>query len=52
MTRALQLLLTLTAATVCTGCTALALASQRTEIKRIEQDWGAHKPHKPFIYQP
>ena len=50
MTRALQLLLTLTAAITCAGCTALALASQRAEIKRIEQDWGANKPHKPFIY--
>lgn len=52
MTRALQLLLTLTAALVCADCTALALAAKRAEIKRIEQDWAAHKPHNPFIYQP
>ena len=50
MTRALQLLLTLAAAILCAGCTAYALAAQRAEIRRIEQDWGAHKPHKPFIY--
>jgi hypothetical protein len=52
MTRALQLLLTLTAATVCADCTALALAAKRAEIRRLEQDWGVHKPHQPFIYQP
>ena len=52
MTRTLQLLLVLTATTVCAGCTALALATQRAEIRRIEQDWGVHKPHQPFIYQP
>lgn len=52
MTRALQILLTLTAAIPCAGCTALALASKRAEIARIEQDWGVHKPHIPFIYQP
>ena len=44
MTRALQILLTLTAAFVCAGCTALALATQHAEIRRIEQDWGVHKP--------
>lgn len=44
MTRALQLLLTLAAANVCAGCTALALAAKRAEICRIEQDWGVHKP--------
>ena len=44
MTRTLQLLLTFTAATVCAGCTALALAAKQTEIRRIEQDWGVHKP--------
>jgi hypothetical protein len=27
-------------------------ATQRAEIRRIEQDWAAHKPHNPFIYQP
>lgn len=52
MTRALQLLLTLTAALPSAGCTAYALATQRTEIRRIDQDWGVHKPHNPFIYQP
>ena len=52
MTRLLQLLLTLTAAIPCAGCTAIALATQRTEIRRIEQDWGVHKPHTPFIYHP
>jgi hypothetical protein len=46
MTRALQLLLVLTAATVCAGCTALAMAQQRLEIRRIEQDWGVHKPDR------
>jgi hypothetical protein len=44
MTRALQLLLVLTAAAVCAGCTALAMAQQRLEIRRIEEDWGVHKP--------
>jgi hypothetical protein len=43
MTRALQLLLVLTAATVCAGCTALAVAQQRMEIRRIEEDWGVAK---------
>lgn len=52
MTCLLQLLLTITAATVCAGCTALGLATQRAEIARIEQDWGVHKPHTPFIYHP
>jgi hypothetical protein len=47
MTRALQLLLVLTAALACAGCTALAMAQQHAEIRRIEQDWGAHKPD-PF----
>jgi hypothetical protein len=47
MTRALQLLLVLTAALACAGCTALAMAQQRMEIRRIEQDWGVHKPD-PF----
>jgi hypothetical protein len=47
MIRALQLLLVLTAATVCAGCTALAMAQQHAEIRRIEQDWGVHKPD-PF----
>lgn len=44
MTRTLQLLLTLTAALPSAGCTAYALATQRAEIRRIEQDWGVHKP--------
>jgi hypothetical protein len=52
MTRLLQSLLVITAATVCAGCTALAMAKQRLEIKAIEQEWGFYKPHKPFIYQP
>ena len=44
MTRLLQLLLVLTASLACAGCTALAMAQQRLEIRRIEQDWGVHKP--------
>ncbi len=44
MTRALQLFLITAAATVCAGCTALALAAKRAEIRRIEQDWGVNKP--------
>ena len=52
MTRLIQLLLTLTAATACAGCTALALATQHAEIKRIEQDWGAHKPRPTFLTPP
>ena len=52
MTSTLQLLLTLTAAVVCASCTALGLATQRAEIRRIEQDWGVHKPHTPFIFHP
>lgn len=52
MTRALQLLLVILAALTSAGCTALALATQHAEIRRIEQDWGVHKPHQPFIYQP
>jgi hypothetical protein len=47
MIRTLQLLIVLTAATVCAGCTALAVAQQRLEIRRIEEDWGVHKPD-PF----
>jgi len=43
MIRALQLLLVLLAATVCAGCTALAMAQQRMEIRRIEEDWGVAK---------
>ena len=70
MIRALQFLLTLTAALVCASCSADPLwereggflnpwggdflgiqsARQRIKIRRIEQDWGVHKPHKPFIY--
>ena len=50
MTRALQIFLILTAALTCAGCTALASAAKRAEIKRIKQDWGVYKPHKPFIY--
>ncbi len=52
MTRLLQSLLVITATLICAGCTALAVARQRAEIRRIEQDWGVHKPHTPFIYQP
>lgn len=52
MTRPLQLLLTLTAAIVCAGCTALAIAAKRAEIKRIEQDWGANQRKQVWIYQP
>jgi hypothetical protein len=44
MTRPLQLLLVITAALACAGCTALAMAQQRLEIRRIERDWGVHKP--------
>jgi hypothetical protein len=44
MTRLLQSLLVITAALACAGCTALALATQQAEIRRIEQDWGVHKP--------
>lgn len=47
MTRTLQLLLTLTAAIICAGCTAYALAAQRAEIRRIEQDWGAQRHPNP-----
>lgn len=47
MTRALQLLLVLLAAIACAGCTALAMAQQHAEIRRIEEDWGVHKPD-PF----
>ncbi len=50
MTRALQLFITLTAALTCAGCNAIAIAAKRAEIRHIEQDWAAHKPHKPFIY--
>lgn len=49
MTRALQFLLTLAAALVCAGCTALALAAKQAEIRRIEADWGVHKPD---LYNP
>ena len=52
MTRTLQLLLTLTAALVCASCTALALATQQAEIKRIEQDWGFHKPRPTSLTPP
>lgn len=50
MTRALQFLLTLTAAITCAGCTAIALASQRAEIRRIEEDWGASQHKQIWIY--
>lgn len=52
MTRTLHLLLVILAALTSAGCTALALATQRAEIRRIEQDWGVHKPHTPFIFHP
>ena len=44
MTRLLQSLLVITAAIACAGCTALAMAKQRLEIKAIEREWGVHKP--------
>ena len=47
MTRALQLTLVLLVAIPAAGCTAWAIAAKRAEIKRIEQDWGVHKPD-PF----
>jgi hypothetical protein len=47
MTRLLQLLLVLLAAFPAAGCTAWALAAKRAKLRRIEQDWGVHKPH-PF----
>lgn len=25
---------------------------EAVQMKRVEQDWGVHKPHKPWIYQP
>jgi hypothetical protein len=46
MIRALQLLLVLTAALPAAGCTAWAIAAKHAEIKRIEQDWGVHKPRQ------
>ena len=52
MTRLLQLLLVLIAATVCAGCAAYAIAAQQAEIKRIEQDWGANQQKQIWIYQP
>lgn len=30
----------------------LRSAWKRIQIRRIEQDWGVHKPKKVFIYQP
>lgn len=44
--RTLGILLTILAASVCAGCTALALAAKRAEIRRIEEDWGVHKPRR------
>ena len=44
MTRLLQILLAVAAATACADCTALALAAKRAELRRIEQDWEVHKP--------
>ena len=31
---------------------AMKIRQKEREIRRIEQDWGVHKPHQPFIYQP
>ena len=44
MTRTLQLLLVLLAAFPAAGCTAWALAAKHAELRRIEADWGVHKP--------
>ena len=52
MNRAIQLIVTLTAAIACAGCTALAIASKQAEIRRIEQEWGANTQKKIWIYQP
>ena len=52
MTHTLQLFLVIAAALPAAGCTAWAIAAKHAEIRRIEQDWGVHKPHTPFIYHP
>jgi hypothetical protein len=44
MTRLLQSLLVITAALPAAGCTAWAIAAKHAQLKRIEQDWGVHKP--------
>lgn len=48
MIRALQVSIVIIAAIVCAGCAAWS----RVQMKRVEQDWGVHKPKKVFIYQP
>ena len=52
MTCLLQLLLTITAATVCAGCTALGLAAQQAEIRRIEQGCGCVHNPRPALRTP
>jgi len=44
MLRILQLALVLTIAIPAAGCTTLAMAKQRLELKAIEREWGFHKP--------
>lgn len=52
MIRVLQLLLVLAVALTAASCTALATLRQRSEYRGFLEDWGVHKPHKPWIYQP
>ena len=52
MIRALQIAIVLLAAIPASSCTALAIARQRMEIRSIEEEWGAYKTRKPWIYQP
>lgn len=48
MIRAFQVSLVIAAAIICAGCAAWG----RVQMKRVEQDWGVHKPKKVFLYQP
>jgi hypothetical protein len=52
MIRALQISIVIVAATICAGCASLAILRQRSEYRGFLEDWGVHKPHETWIYQP
>jgi hypothetical protein len=52
MIRALQISIVIVAATICAGCTSLAILRQRSEYRGFLEDWGVHKPHETWIYTP
>jgi hypothetical protein len=52
MIRFFQVLFVILAATICASCTSLAILRQRSEYRGFLEDWGVHKPHETWIYQP